>query len=323
MDESNRSTQLDDGFRSREFKYLNIYKIFPFVLLLWLLFAVFPLVIWVGSNYFAEQTGLRPSVDWATLGTIGDMFGTANSFFSGFALIIAIITVRQQTTLLQLERRDFRLQLEEIQRSADAQEEMVKNQKSTLAASVVLPIVDQVRGAEYGNSAHTLGVYWRQHTIDAVGEDGLNSILNYFRDGGDASDPPINDAELAEKSRVEQLWRKAQSSFIGEFQRLRSITRAGEATEEEMHQWNEVNQARRVVVGVAQKIYRLSNAGIIDDPAVERVVVSSDMVALMKFVVRPLEMVLLGEHKPEKEVHDPIDHLCQLYSDRETAQVFY
>ena len=62
-------------------------------------------------------------VDSETRGTFGDMFGTINALFSGLAFAGVIYTILLQTQELKYQREDNEMTREQLERSAQAQEE--------------------------------------------------------------------------------------------------------------------------------------------------------------------------------------------------------
>lgn len=321
-DEVNQATverTFPRGFARR----LPIRRFLIWVIVIWALVSIVPLILWLGNEFLIYLFGPRIPVRWSTLGTMGDIFGAANSLFAGFALVLAIFTVRQQQDILDIQQENLQGQLTELQRSTLAQERMARNHKSALSASIVMPMVDLVRSPEYGRAAYTLGTFWLSHAKTSIGEPAIAEIYEFIRDGGDFKAPPDQDPEYAKWDRQHELWEKARDSFVNQFRRLREQTRVGSGSREDQEHWDAINDARRVVVGIAQRLYRLHLAGIVEDALVARVVVGPDMVALQHYIVKPLEMVLVHERHPNQQNHDPIDYLYELYSNEEVAREFY
>jgi hypothetical protein len=75
--------------------------------------------IQVAIAYFAYK--FLP--DWPTRGQFGDVFGAANSLFSGLAFAGLIYTVLLQREELALQRKELELTRQELKRSAQAQEQ--------------------------------------------------------------------------------------------------------------------------------------------------------------------------------------------------------
>lgn len=59
---------------------------------------------------------------WTNRGTFGDMFGVANSLFSGLALAGIVYAIFLQRRDLKIQREELELTRKELERSADAQE---------------------------------------------------------------------------------------------------------------------------------------------------------------------------------------------------------
>ena len=59
--------------------------------------------------------------DWPTRGQFGDMFGVANTLFSGMAFAGIIYTILLQRQELKLQRRELELTRDQLTRTATAQ----------------------------------------------------------------------------------------------------------------------------------------------------------------------------------------------------------
>lgn len=71
-------------------------------------------ICWLATLYYID--------DWNKRASFGDMFGSVNALFSGFALAGVIYAILLQRQELQLQRRELELTREELHRSAEAQE---------------------------------------------------------------------------------------------------------------------------------------------------------------------------------------------------------
>ena len=74
---------------------------------------------------------------WSDRGQFGDMFGAANSLFSGLAFAGLIFTILLQRRELALQREELALAREELERSADAQERSGEALTAQLQASAI------------------------------------------------------------------------------------------------------------------------------------------------------------------------------------------
>jgi hypothetical protein len=63
---------------------------------------------------------------WEARGSFGDMFGMANTIFSGLAFALLILTVLMQKEELELQRKELRDTRKELTRTAEAQEKSEK-----------------------------------------------------------------------------------------------------------------------------------------------------------------------------------------------------
>lgn len=89
---------------TEEIKILNV---FLAVLIAWVVVGI--------SLFFYDERG-----------TFGDMFGSINTIFSGFAFGGIIYTIYQQRAEFRLQREEFRLQRDEVAKTNKALDEQVK-----------------------------------------------------------------------------------------------------------------------------------------------------------------------------------------------------
>ena len=75
--------------------------------------ATFVLIVWLGT--FLLVRWALP--DWAARGQFGDIFGSVNALFSGFAFAGLIYAILLQHKELGLQREELRLQREEMKKS--------------------------------------------------------------------------------------------------------------------------------------------------------------------------------------------------------------
>jgi hypothetical protein len=88
-DKSTETLTTDAELHSAGLPYL---KVFLLVMAAWAIMGILPLLIWLSNNGVTPYFGIA-NVKWSTLGSIGDMFGAANSLFAGVALLVAVFTV--------------------------------------------------------------------------------------------------------------------------------------------------------------------------------------------------------------------------------------
>lgn len=88
--------------------------------LYWLLFIV--LIVWIISGILTFWF----LGEWQIRGIFGDMFGSINSLFSGFAFAGIIYTIYLQRKELKLQRLELKETRKELERSANAQEKSEK-----------------------------------------------------------------------------------------------------------------------------------------------------------------------------------------------------
>ncbi|MGD2109291.1 MAG: hypothetical protein PVI86_07850 [Phycisphaerae bacterium] len=106
------------------------------------------------------------------------------------------------------------------------------------------------------------------------------------------------------------------NKFVEHFRGLQKACRWGTATEQNRRDFDAINTARRVAVGPVQKMYRLSEAGVVTQDRIARIVLTPDHVAFLIDSVRPLEMVIRPRPGGEDH-HPPIDYARTLYSDED------
>lgn len=95
------------------------------------------LSLW-GANWLLQLWILG---NWSDRGTFGDMFGSVNALFTGFAFAGIIYTTHLQRQELRLQREELSLQRQELTRSADAQtasEKRLAQQAQALEQSALL-----------------------------------------------------------------------------------------------------------------------------------------------------------------------------------------
>jgi hypothetical protein len=115
--------------------------------------------------------------DWGRLGQSGDVFGSINALFSGFAFAGVIVAILLQREELALQRQELRHTRAEMKRTADAQELAQKALNETLWAQnfkVVLDIIEaptvvRARGVLYRRRAEFRKERreWAQEMLDS------------------------------------------------------------------------------------------------------------------------------------------------------------
>jgi hypothetical protein len=78
---------------------------------------------------------------WESRGQFGDMFGTVNALFSGFAFAGVLIAILLQRDELALQREELKMTRQELRRSAEAQEkseEALRRQATSLKVAARL-----------------------------------------------------------------------------------------------------------------------------------------------------------------------------------------
>ena len=102
-------------------KYFVLISLMVLVIMLWLL------TLWGGMTF---------SASWEHRGQFGDLFGSVNALFSGFAFAGIIYTIFLQRKELSLQRKELRLQREEMEASRKELAAQVKVQEAIHLANI-------------------------------------------------------------------------------------------------------------------------------------------------------------------------------------------
>jgi hypothetical protein len=106
----------------------------------------------------------KSATEWAARGQFGDMFGAANSLFSALAVAGVVLAIMMQ-------RKELRYQLEELARSARAQEEnqriLTRQIEASMLQSVFQVTKDLKLEALHDDDLHPLVFNTAEHTRDA------------------------------------------------------------------------------------------------------------------------------------------------------------
>jgi hypothetical protein len=100
-------------------------------------------VVFIVAAVWAILGGLTILIgnSWTERGQIGDMFGLANSLFSGLAFAGVIFAILLQRRELELQREELKMTRGELKRSAEAQEKSegaLRKQAASLRATAKL-----------------------------------------------------------------------------------------------------------------------------------------------------------------------------------------
>jgi hypothetical protein len=177
------------------------FRISILALSLWIVFGLVP----VGLAF----------IEWITheqlqyFSPFGDMFGAANAFFSGFALIAVLVSIQMQTESLATQKEELELTREELKESTQAQQEMARQQKQAIALQVVMPIMDEIGSEEFRRASNVLG------ELERAGNIGRYRQLR-------AKDSRSAD-EQAEFDRIDSARRR----FVHLFHKLNRLRKSG------------------------------------------------------------------------------------------------
>lgn len=139
----------------------------------WFRISILALTIWV--IFGLVPVGLA-FIEWITheqlqyFSPFGDMFGAANAFFSGFALIAVLVSIQMQTESLATQKEELELTRAELKESTQAQQDMARQQKQAIALQVVMPIMDEIGSEEFRQASITLVALERRGEVDRYGQ---------------------------------------------------------------------------------------------------------------------------------------------------------
>ncbi|QDH23467.1 putative phage abortive infection protein [Saccharibacillus brassicae] len=134
-------------------------------------------------------------------GTFGDMFGSINTLFSGFAFGGIIYTIYQQRAEFRLQREELRLQREEVARANEALQEQVKVTNVQRFESTFFNMIDLhnnlVKELVVSEEDLKLWVITKDHDKIYTGKEAFSYLYNQFKD------QEVRMRKLTEEERVD------------------------------------------------------------------------------------------------------------------------
>ena len=87
------------------------------------------------------------------VGTLGDMFGSVNALFAGFAFLLLIWSVRQSNKAIEIQQKDLKLQQQELRESRDVLKDQAESQEKMIEAIAELSKQTMMSSYVAANSA--------------------------------------------------------------------------------------------------------------------------------------------------------------------------
>lgn len=216
--------------------------VFIAAMILWAVFGSIP--------YFLHLFGVISGDEIVRVAPYGGMFGAADAFFSGFALIAVIISIQLQNQALRMQEKALNLQNEELiesrmemARATKAHTEMAEQQRKAVCLEIILPFMNEIMSPTMRETIISLTMFRRTE-----GEENFAKVY------GD-------------------LLKKRNDSSL---------------TSEESLKFEMIDTARRAFIGVFAKLQRLHQTGVVDNEMV-KVVLSPDHCNLLLSLSEPLE----------------------------------
>lgn len=176
---------------------------FTGALALWLMFGSIPYLLYLsGVIEISEIEKISP---------FGGMFGPAEAFFSGFALIAVIVSIHQQKQALDMQKKELEESRVEMKKSAEAQANIAAHQKNAISLQVIIPFMTEISSEEMRQSIITLSSFARKHGSKLANE------YKKMRDKYHTNQ--ISKDELESFEKVDSARRK----FIGIFHKMQRL----------------------------------------------------------------------------------------------------
>ncbi|MEZ9209417.1 hypothetical protein AB6E95_18195 [Vibrio splendidus] len=181
-------------------------------------FGVFigAMILWASFGsvpYLLDLLGFISIENVKRVAPFGGMFGAADAFFSGFALVAVIISIQQQRESLELQAEELKLARNEMKVSAEAQRDMAEQQKKAICLEIILPFMDEISSSDMRDSIIVLTTFNRKNRFDDVYGELLRQ-----RESGTLSDAEQSELEIIDKSR---------RKFVGLFHKMHRLHKTG------------------------------------------------------------------------------------------------
>lgn len=301
---------------SRFKKFFRIKYYLPLIVLIWLIGGAVPLIVYLINDAFTSNGDVLFDISFANLSEVSDIFGAANSLFTGGALIMAVFALSAQIKELHLMRMEHRLTRSEHKlmrsehaRLVDATLQQATLEASALAANVTMPIFLRTRSDEVRTALGKVAAQWRETAKSELGE-GWATLIERLKE-----DPHSEKVKL----EVQRVERALTNRIIDLSDRVSKKA----ASEEEISTFKEWNEARGKVSMIAQQVYQLSESGVVTDNKVLRISAFDNFVATYKYYVYPIEFLYEKQRNPEAERYEPGARFIDLYSYEQLVAALY
>ena len=182
--------------------------VFILALVLWAAFGTIP--------YLIHLFGLISGEEIIRVAPYSGMFGAADDYVSGFALIAVIISIQQQKESLELQAEELKLTRNEMRESSEAQKVMAEQQKKTVSLEVVMPFMHEIMSAEMREAIINLAMLKREH-----GEEGFAPYYGTLLE-------KRNSKSLSESEKLEfELIDTSRRKFVGVFHKMQRLHQTG------------------------------------------------------------------------------------------------
>ena len=178
----------------------------------WVWVCFLALLLWASFGsvpYILDAYGIIDSDQIKRISPFGGVFGAAEAFFSGFALIAVIISIQQQREALALQANELKLATREMKASADAQVEMAIHQKNAISLEVIMPCMTELGSEEMRQAIITLSALKREPDFALIYKTLIEKRKNETLD-----EKEKNKLETVDRSR------RKFSAFFHKIQRL-------------------------------------------------------------------------------------------------------
>ncbi|GAA4494492.1 hypothetical protein [Pseudaeromonas paramecii] len=172
---------------------------------LWCLFGAVPFVI--------ELVHVVNSDDVQRVAPFSGIFGAAEAFFSGFALIAVIISIQQQRESLLMQSEELKLSRQEMQASTEAQQDMAEQQKKAICLEIIMPFMSEISSSEMRKALIVISKFGREFDFQEK-----YAALITKRDNDLLSDQESEQFELIDNSRRQ---------FVGIFHKMFRLYKTG------------------------------------------------------------------------------------------------
>ena len=182
----------------------------------WLWVCLLAIFLWASFGsipYMLDAYGIIDNAQIKRISPFGGIFGAAEAFFSGFALIAVIISIQQQREALALQAHELKLATQEMKTSADAQTEMARHQKNAISLEVIMPCMNELASEEMRQAIISLSSLYTVPDFAVT----YKALLNKRKAG------TLDDKENEKLENMDRSRRR----FSGFFHKIQRLARTG------------------------------------------------------------------------------------------------